>query len=411
MAPHTTNLHNDRDIELSIIIPCLNEAETLAICISKAQLFFESSGVLGEIIVADNGSTDGSQEIARKAGVRLVAVSSRGYGAALLGGISVARGRFAIMGDADDSYDFSSVDPFLAALRGGADLVVGNRFQGGIRPGAMPFLHRYLGNPVLSFLGRLFFGVPIGDFHCGLRGFRLEAIREANLRTSGMEFASEMIVRSAMLGHRIAEVPTVLSKAGRSRAPHLRTWRDGWRHFKFLLIYSPRWLFLIPGFFFLSAGSLIAVSLFAAPVTVFDSVVFDLNTYIAGVFMIIVGAQLLLQWYISRLYAAVTGLFPRSLGVESRALNADRISLLGILFVLVGLLFFGWATLQWTSAGFGPLVDDRIPKIVVAGLGSLVLGIQTFFSALMYSLFWTPIHQHASQPKTIMLTDEPGEND
>ena len=231
-------------IELTILMPCLNEAETLATCIAKALSYLDRSGIAGEVLIADNGSDDGSQDIATANGARVVPISERGYGAALAGGIAAARGRFIIMGDADDSYDFSKLDAFVAALRDGADLVMGNRFAGGIAPGAMPWLHRYIGNPVLSFVGRLFFSTPIRDFHCGLRGFSTAAIRGLQLRTSGMEFASEMVVKATLAQLDVREVPTTLDKDGRSRPPHLRSFRDGWRHLRFLLLFSPRWLFL-----------------------------------------------------------------------------------------------------------------------------------------------------------------------
>ncbi|HAM24131.1 MAG TPA: dolichol-P-glucose synthetase, partial [Actinobacteria bacterium] len=237
-------------------MPCLDEAETIETCIRKAQGYLQRSGVAGEVLIADNGSTDGSQELARALGARVVDVPRRGYGAALIAGIHQAQGRFIIMGDADDSYDFSALDPFVTALRGGADLVMGNRFAGGIAPGAMPALHRYLGNPVLSFIGRLFFRSPIGDFHCGLRGFRREAALELDLRTTGMEFASELVVKATLAQQRVVEVPTTLSPDGRSRPPHLRSWRDGWRHLRFLLLYSPRWLFLYPGLLVMALGTL-----------------------------------------------------------------------------------------------------------------------------------------------------------
>src|SRR5208337_2449132 len=238
-------------VELSIVMPCLNEAETLATCIRKAQSYLSRSGVSGEIVIGDNGSTDGSQQIASSLGARVIPVPIRGYGAALYGAISAAEGRYCIMGDADDSYDFDNLDAFVCKLREGYDLVMGNRFQGGILPGAMPPLHRYLGNPVLTGIGRLFFRSPVGDFHCGLRAFRKEAIERLDLRTLGMEFASEMVVKATAFGLRITEIPTTLSPDGRARTPHLRTWRDGWRHLRFLLLYSPRWLFLYPGIFLL----------------------------------------------------------------------------------------------------------------------------------------------------------------
>ena len=243
-------------VEVTILMPCLNEAETVGTCIGKAQRFLAQADIFGEVLVADNGSTDGSREIAEKRGARVVEVRDRGYGAALIGGIDAANGRYVIMGDADDSYDFSALMPFIERLRDGADLVMGNRFKGGIAPGAMPLLHRYLGNPVLSWIGRLFFHINVGDFHCGLRGFRRERMSALNLRTTGMEFASEMVVCAALAGYRIDEVPTTLSKDGRSRPPHLRTWHDGWRHLSFLLIYCPKWLFFYPGLFLLALGDI-----------------------------------------------------------------------------------------------------------------------------------------------------------
>ncbi len=233
--------------ELTILMPCLNEAETIGTCVGKARAYLESRGIAGEVLVADNGSTDGSQAIAESLGARVVPIAQKGYGAALLGGIAAARGTYIIMGDADDSYDFTALDPFVAKLREGYELVMGNRFHGGIKPGAMPALHRYLGNPVLTGIGRLFFHSPVGDFHCGLRGFNRDAVRGLELTAPGMEFASEMVVKATLQQLRISEVPTTLSPDGRSRAPHLRSWRDGWRHLRFLLLFSPRWLFLYPG--------------------------------------------------------------------------------------------------------------------------------------------------------------------
>ena len=236
-----------REVELTILMPCLDEAETIETCVRKAQGFLDRAGIAGEVLIADNGSTDGSPELARRLGARTIEVPRRGYGAALIQGINAARGRYVIMGDADDSYDFSALDDIIQALRAGADLVMGNRFKGGIRPGAMPRLHRYLGNPVLSFVGRLFFRCGIGDFHCGLRGFRRDSARRLDLRTTGMEFASELVVKASLAKQRIVEVPIVLHPDGRSRPPHLRSWRDGWRHLRFLLLFSPRWLLLYPG--------------------------------------------------------------------------------------------------------------------------------------------------------------------
>ena len=232
--------------ELTILMPCLNEAATVARCVAKARGFLERAGIDGEVLIADNGSDDGSRVLAERAGARVIEVAARGYGAALTGGIAAARGRSIIMGDADDSYDFARLE--------GYPLVMGNRFRGGIQKGAMPLLHRYLGNPVLSFVGRLLFRAKVGDFHCGLRGFDREAVRSLNLKTTGMEFASELVVKASLAGWRIAEVPTTLHPDGRGRPPHLRSWRDGWRHLRFLLLFSPRWLFLYPGLALLAVG-------------------------------------------------------------------------------------------------------------------------------------------------------------
>src|ERR1700761_2702280 len=241
-------------LELTILMPCLNEAETIEVCVRKAMGYLARSGVAGEVLIADNGSTDGSQGLGEALGARVVPVPQKGYGAALIGGIAAAKGRFVIMGDADDSYDFENLDGMVERLRGGADLVMGNRFKGGIAPGAMPPLHRYLGNPVLSFIGRLFFSIPVGDFHCGLRGFSRESMLKLGLQSPGMEFASEMVVKAALHELRIEETPTTLKPAGRSRPPHLKTWRDGWRHLRFLLLHSPRWLFIYPGVLLILLG-------------------------------------------------------------------------------------------------------------------------------------------------------------
>ncbi|HTU24878.1 MAG TPA: glycosyltransferase family 2 protein, partial [Pirellulales bacterium] len=243
-------------VELTVVMPCLNEAETIEVCIAKAQSAFAAHGLTAEVVIADNGSTDGSQALARRLGARVIHVERKGYGSALMGGIAAARGRYVIMGDADDSYDFTSIMPFVEELRAGQQLVMGNRFRGGIQPGAMKALHRYLGNPVLTGIGRLFFGSPCGDFHCGLRGFDKSAIQDLDLRTTGMEFASEMVVKATLGKLRVSEVPTTLAPDGRSRPPHLRSWRDGWRHLRFLLLYSPRWLFLLPGMALLLVGLL-----------------------------------------------------------------------------------------------------------------------------------------------------------
>ena len=373
-------------IELSVVLPCLNEAETLATCITKARASMEALGVDGEVVVADNGSTDGSQAIAESLGARVVPVPERGYGAALRTGIAAAEGRFVIMADADDSYALDDLGPFVDALRGGADLVMGNRFAGGIEPGAMPALHRYLGNPVLSWVGRLFFRVPINDFHCGMRGFRRDRVLELGLTTVGMEFASEMVVRSAINGLHITEVPTTLKPDGRSRAPHLRTWRDGWRHLRFLLAFSPRWLFLYPAVFLVVAGAAVFTRLAVGPVTI-GSVTFDIQTMIAAASAIIVGLQAGVLAMVSRAYASALGLLPRSDRVE-RIL--DRFTLewgliAGFAMTVAGIGSFVVAVLNWRETDFGVLTteDMRLPLL---GMLLIVAGSQVILGSFLLSL-------------------------
>lgn len=380
-------------IELTLLMPCLNEAETLAVCIGKAQAFLERAGIAGEVLIADNGSTDGSQAIATRLGARVVPVEQKGYGAALLGGIASAHGRYIIMGDADDSYDFSALDAFVERLRGGADLVMGNRFSGGIEPGAMPPLHRYLGNPVLSFIGRLFFRIEAGDFHCGLRGFNAQAIRDLDLQTTGMEFASEMVVRSALAGLRIEEVPTTLKPDGRSRPPHLRTWRDGWRHLKFLLVYNPRWLFFIPGAALTGIGAIFATLLLFGPLRVIDNLSLDLNTFTAACFMVVTGVQLLSFGVISRYYAEKTGMLPPTRGSNwlTATISIDRLAANAGLCFTGGALFFGYAVVRWAQLGFGPLDNSEIPRIVTLGLTLIVIALQVFFSAFLLGVLEIPV--------------------
>ncbi|TIO34961.1 glycosyltransferase family 2 protein [Mesorhizobium sp.] len=392
-AVTTIRAASTRPLELTILMPCLNEAETLAICIGKAKAFLDKAQISGEVLIADNGSTDGSQQIAAARGARVVQVARKGYGAAILGGIAAARGRFIIMGDADDSYDFGALEAFVSRLRDGADLVMGNRFQGGIESGAMPPLHRYLGNPVLSFVGRLFFGIKTGDFHCGLRGFNTESIRKLDLQTTGMEFASEMVVRGALAGLRIEEVPTTLKPDGRSRPPHLRTWRDGWRHLKFLLVYNPRWMFFIPGTVLCCLGTLFAALLVFGPLRVIDNLSLDLNTFVAACFMVVTGVQLITFGAISRYYAEITGILPRSRhsGWLIRTISTDRLAANAGICFAGGILFFGYAVLRWAHLGFGPLNDSEIPRIVVLGLSLIVISFQAFFSAFLLGVLEIPV--------------------
>ena len=302
-------------MELTVVMPCLNEAETVATCVRKAVKFIADSGISGEVVVADNGSTDGSQQLAGDAGARVVDIQDKGYGNALMGGILAARGEYVIMGDADDSYDFTNLMPFVEELRKGSDLVMGNRFKGGIEPGAMPPLHKYLGNPVLSFVGRLFFRSKIGDFHCGLRGFRKDSAIALGLQATGMEFASEMVVKATLAKQKITEVPTTLKKDGRSRPPHLRSWRDGWRHLRFLLLFSPRWLFFLPGIVIGAAGIVIGAAVAAGPITI-GSVTFDVDTLVAASAMVVIGFQAVLFWLFTQVYAGAEGFLPEEPKVQ-----------------------------------------------------------------------------------------------
>lgn len=347
-------------VELTILMPCLNEAETLARCITKARAFLDRSGTSGEVLIADNGSTDGSQEIASRLGARVVPVPERGYGAALSGGIAAARGKYVVMGDADDSYDFSALDAMLEQLRAGSQLVMGNRFKGGIAEGAMPWLHRYLGNPVLSFLGRLFFRVPIGDFHCGLRGFDRDTVRKLGLSTPGMEFASEMVVKSALHEIEIAEVPVILSKDGRSRPPHLRTWRDGWRHLKFLLLYSPRWLFLLPGFALLLAGLLVMATI-AARAVMIGGFGLDIHTMAYAGAAILFGLQMIIFAVVTRLLGMQAGWLPVTAQRQRLfdQLTLEKCLVLGAALFIFGLALSVRALATWASVDFGSL-DPRV---------------------------------------------------
>lgn len=364
-------------MELTILMPCLNEAKTVAACVGAARQYLASASLEGEVVVADNGSTDGSVEIAKAAGARVIHVPERGYGAALLAGIDAARGDYVIMGDADCSYDFSRLDAYVTRLRGGADLVMGNRFKGGIEPGAMPLLHRYLGNPVLSFIGRLFFRIPIGDFHCGLRGFSKDAIRRLGLVTTGMEFASEMVAKGALRGLNIQEVPTTLRPDGRDRPPHLRTWRDGWRHLRFLLLFCPRWLFLYPGMALLTLG-LAGFSTLGHERLVFASVGLDIHSllYMAGA--TILGAQLIELAVLTKWVGVLAGIVPKPTWLRRTEglMSIELGLLLSVLLLLVGL---GWSVMlvsAWGASGFGAL-DPRVAmRSAIPAVTLMILGMQ-----------------------------------
>ncbi len=367
-------------------MPCLNEALTLDACIKKAQAYLRSSEVVGEVLIADNGSTDGSQTIAKAAGARVIAVSRRGYGAALIAGIADARGRYVIMGDSDESYDFSALQGFVDELRRGTQLVMGNRFRGGIADGAMPFLHRYLGNPVLSFIGRLFFKSPVGDFHCGLRGFGRDAVLNLGLRCEGMEFASEMIVKASLQGLKIAEVPTTLSKDGRDRPPHLRTWRDGWRHLRFLLLFTPRWLFLYPGVIltFLGAGQLL-ISL-ANPLGL-GSWPVGVHTQLFAAATIIIGYQTAL-FAVGLLMARDNAKLSLLHAREQFALSLSRGIALpagGALCAIAGLSLCVNLALQWGGAGFGALRPEEAMRQIIPGIALLLVGTQSLIASLFFA--------------------------
>jgi glycosyltransferase involved in cell wall biosynthesis len=375
------------DLELTILMPCLNEAETLATCIAKAQSFLLRTGIAGEALIADNGSTDGSQDIARAGGARVVDVPVRGYGAALQAGIASARGNFIVMGDADDSYSFDRIDAFLERLRAGDDLVMGNRFRGGIEPGAMPFLHRYLGNPVLSWFGRLFFGSGLGDFHCGMRGFSKAAVSRLELRTTGMEFASEMVVRATLVGLKISEVPTTLSKDGRSRPPHLRTWRDGWRHLKFLLLYSPRWLFLYPGMLLIAAGAALSGLLFFGPISI-GGIGFDIRTMLVACTCLIVGIQAICFATIARRFAAELNLLPppSRRGRVIDAFTLERFVFGGAAILVVGIVGLITAVVKWGEANFGSLDVSSLLRVVALSTTAITVGAQLVFTGFLAGL-------------------------
>lgn len=374
-------------LDLSVVMPCLNESRTLATCIRKARSTMEALGIRGEIIVADNGSTDGSQELALTEGARVVDVETRGYGSALRGGIAAAHGKYVIMGDADDSYDFTQLADFIRKLDEGYDLVMGNRFQGGIRRGAMPILHRILGNPGLSWLGRLFFKCPVGDFQCGLRGFRKDSIDSLDLRTVGMEFSTEMVVKATLFKLRIAEIPTVLSPDGRDRPPHLRTWRDGWRYLRFLLLYSPRWLFLYPGMLLMGLGALLMGWLLPGPRTI-GSAVIDYHTLLFAGMAILVGFQSLNFAVFSKVLAITEGLLPEDprLNRLFRYITLEVGLAVGAVLLFAGVGLWAFGLRYWEHVSFGRLDPDVTLRIVIPGLVSFTLGIQVILSSFFVSI-------------------------
>jgi glycosyltransferase involved in cell wall biosynthesis len=375
------------EIELSIVMPCLNEAETLETCIRKAAGFLAAHGVRGEVVIGDNGSTDGSVDIALRSGARVVRVAERGYGAAVYDAVQHARGRYVVMADSDDSYDLSALGPFVEKLREGFDLVMGNRFLGGIRPGAMPWKNRYIGNPILSAIGRLFFNCPARDFHCGLRGFSREAFGRMDLRTTGMEFASEMVIKATLLHLRIAEVPTTLAPDGRSRRPHLLPWRDGWRHLRFMLLYSPRWLFLVPGLGFMVLGGAGAAVLLRGDAAV-GGVHLGVHTLLYAAILIAAGYQAVTFSLFTKILAISEGLLPEDPTLNRLYRHVTLESGLAVGFALLLLSAAGtlYAVYYWGSRTFGPLDPAKVLRLVIPAAFTFLLGCQTILASLFLSV-------------------------
>jgi len=374
--------------EISIVIPCLNEADTISTCVKKAADFLARTNTAGEILVADNGSTDTSTQLATAAGACIVNVAERGYGSAIIGGIAAAKGEYVVVGDADDSYDFRRLDNFIAALRNGADLVIGNRFTGGIAPDAMPPLHRYLGNPALSWIGRLFFQTKIRDFHCGLRGFRRDAIRQLGLKAPGMEFASEMIVKASLAKLNIVEVPTTLSKDGRiGRKPHLRTWRDGWRHLRFLLMFSPRWLFFYPGLALLLFGSAMQLLLFHGGIQL-GRIGFDIHTMLYAAAMSIIGVQMVWLAVFCKVFGATSGFLPRDNRVEQllSVFTLERGLLLGLALFAVGLVISAKAVFGWIGEGYGALDPRETMRMAIPAVTMMLTGIEFMLASFFVGI-------------------------
>jgi glycosyltransferase involved in cell wall biosynthesis len=365
-------------------MPCLNEAETIAVCVRKASNFLVHSGIKGEVIVADNGSTDGSPDLALASGARVVNITSKGYGNALIGGISAAQGRFVIMADSDASYDFSDLGSLVESLRSGNMMVIGNRFRGGIRSGAMPFMHRFIGNPLLSLLGRMFFASAIGDFHCGLRGIDRAAALKLGLQAPGMEFASEMIVKATLAGWRIGEVPTTLSPTGRSRRPHLRSWRDGWRHLRFLLMMSPRWLMLYPGTFLIAIGVAAQIAIARGPIVV-SGIGFDIHTMLYAGGAVILGVQLVLFSVLARAIGVLKNVLPMrpTFSRFLKAFTLERGILLGLLLGVGGLGLAAYSVTTWTQAHLAALQPTVVMRVAIPSVTLMITGAEIIFSSFL----------------------------
>lgn len=376
---------NKDKIELSIVLPCLNEELTVGTCVSKAVNFLKQFKINGEVIVADNGSTDRSQGIATSNGARVVQIRQKGYGSALRGGFEAAKGKYIIMADADDSYDLVNLMPFVEKLREGYDLVMGNRFKGGIKKGAMPWHHRYIGNPILSFLGKLFFKTPANDFHCGLRGFTKNAIEKMDLQTTGMELASEIVIKSSILGMNTCEVPTTLSPDGRDRPPHLRSFRDGWRHLRFLLIYSPSWLFFYPGMALAILGSLFSLALFFGPVNIGFRYI-DFHSFIATGTLMFMGFNMISFASITRVYAYYSGLLPVAPKIFSflKFINLEKGLAIGFTTLIIGATIMVRAMLL--SENFAQIGYDTSIRLVFGGSLALILGWQIILTSFALSM-------------------------
>jgi glycosyltransferase involved in cell wall biosynthesis len=378
---------NGHFIELSVVMPCLNERNTVGVCVRKAIAALSEADILGEVIVADNGSTDGSLELARAAGARVVNIKEKGYGSALKGGILASRGQYVLIADSDDSYDFGHAERFIKQLRAGSDLVMGNRFQGGISEQAMPFLHRYVGNPLLSGIGRLFFGAPCRDFHCGIRGFRRESFLRMDIRSNGMEFASEMVVKATLMQMKVCEVPTTLNPDGRHGPPHLQTWRDGWRHLRFLLTYSPRWLFLYPGILLMLLGLAGCAMLLPGP-RVFHGIGFDVHTLLYAFAAVVLGFQLISFATFTKVFAVTEGLLPEDPRLKRlfRWVTLETGLVTGGLLIVLGIGGTLFAVSDWAKAGFGPLDPQHTLRIVMPSVFALTMGVQIIFSSFFLSI-------------------------
>jgi hypothetical protein len=389
-----TLLDAQTPVELSIVLPCLNEAETLGACVAEALRALREHEIEGEVIVADNGSTDGSQAIASSLGARVVAVPEKGYGRALQGGIAAAKGRFVLMGDSDGSYDFSHADRFVAKLREGFDIVMGNRFLGGVQPGAMPWKNRYIGNPVLSGLGRLFFRCPVGDFHCGLRAFSRAAYDRLELRTGGMEFASEMVIKATLFKFRITEIATTLRPDGRNRPPHLRPWRDGWRHLRFMLLFCPRWLFLQPGLVMIALGTVFGILLVQGPLKI-GSVTLDVHTLFFAGMAVLIGFQSVAFAVFTKVFAIQSGVLPADDKFQSwfRWLNLEKGLLAAAVLIVAGLGLSLRAVGVWGEHSFGVLGPGELLRLVIPGGVLLTLGCQTLLVSFFLSILGLPLRR------------------